>query len=428
MKDALLVCDNRDVLNWGCRATSIALHRLLKDRFGVSGRIGRLDVLRKETASPRLAQAAMRFGGNGIGKAILASLIRRTDYITGDIEGSARTVLSQRSVNLFFESLAASVERSGLVVVNGEGSMVFKPTERRDLRFQLLCLELGRQLGKPTFYVNAMISDFPGSPRPAQTWEKCRAQLAQCGAVQVRDRESFALLEAMDTGTRIAALPDALFSAGDLFTSFLLGDVPARALAPFPEHPDRIDWTFDAPYICVGGSSYFRARGRFAEARALFPALAARIRKLGFHPVFVATCTGDAFLEPLAREAGAGFIPVETNIFVGAAILGNAAAFVSGRYHPSILAMLGGTPCVAFESNSHKMASLQQWLGRSGDELAYRDAHVLDLVEERLAAIVSSGSGMRQDLRTRAQELGRLAATIPDVIDPPGLEKARAGA
>ena len=45
---------------------------------------------------------------------------------------------------------------------------------------------------------------------------------------------------------------------------------------------------------------------------------------------------------------------VEVPILLGATVLANSKLFVSGRYHPSIMASLGGTPCIFLGSNSHK--------------------------------------------------------------------------
>jgi polysaccharide pyruvyl transferase WcaK-like protein len=53
---------------------------------------------------------------------------------------------------------------------------------------------------------------------------------------------------------------------------------------------------------------------------------------------------------------------METPIIAAAKILANAQAYVSGRYHPAIMASLGGTPCVFMGSNSHKTWSLQALL------------------------------------------------------------------
>lgn len=414
----LLICDNRDELNWGCRATSIALHGLLAEHFDVNGRLGRHDVLRKESRLSPIARLSAR-GGNPIVRAAVGALVQRSDYISGDIERSAENILANRRASPFFNTLLDRFEAADQIVVNGEGSMVFKPTERRDVRFQLTMLELARRLGKPAYYVNAMISDFPGSPRNQGTWETCRKHLSRCAGVQVRDRHSYALLEEMDLDTRIAVAPDALFSAVDSgqFPRTHPGKIPAALLAPFPEEPTRLSWSFNEPYVCVGGSSYFRSRGRTEEGREFYTELVRRIRKQGYRCIFVATCTGDRFLQPIAQETGCDFIPVETGIFAAGAILANAAAFVSGRYHPSILAAVGVTPCVFLESNSHKMASLRLWLEDEAEEISYRAHDAIGAIERQLQDIFAQGTGLRRNIRLKARTLSRMARQIPAVMD-----------
>jgi polysaccharide pyruvyl transferase WcaK-like protein len=44
------------------------------------------------------------------------------------------------------------------------------------------------------------------------------------------------------------------------------------------------------------------------------------------------------------------------------AVLAHARLFISGRYHPSIFASLGGTPCIFLASHAHKMGSLPRLL------------------------------------------------------------------
>ena len=51
---------------------------------------------------------------------------------------------------------------------------------------------------------------------------------------------------------------------------------------------------------------------------------------------------------------------METPILAAAKILSNARVYVSGRYHPAIMASLGVTPCIFMGSNSHKTLSLQE--------------------------------------------------------------------
>lgn len=414
----LLVSDNRDEVNWGCRATSIALHGLLSERFQVSGRLGRYDALRKESYLPAVARLSAR-GGNPVMRAAVNSVIHRSDYISGDIEKSAEIILANQRHSPFFQKIVTRFEQADQVVVNGEGCLVFKPTERRDVRYLLTMLELARRLGKPAYYVNAMISDFPGAPRNQGTWETCRKILSRCAGVQVRDHHSFELLQEMKLETRTAVAPDALFSAADSpgFPNLHPGKIPAPMLAPYPEEPERLAWSFDRPYICVGGSSYFRSQGRTAEGAAFYVPLVEAIRKLGYQCTFVAACTGDQFLEPIARECGCDFIPVQTGIFVASAILANAAAFVSGRFHPTILATAGGTPCVFLESNSHKMASLRLWLNEEDQEIRYRDPEAMGAVERQLLRILDGGPALRRQIHARACELSAMSRAIPAMID-----------
>jgi len=71
---------------------------------------------------------------------------------------------------------------------------------------------------------------------------------------------------------------------------------------------------------------------------------------------------------------------------------------------------------VALESNSHKMASLQLWLDRKASELRYRDHSVLEKIEQQLDAILAQGNALRDALKTKAGDLGRLAKNLPDWI------------
>lgn len=76
----------------------------------------------------------------------------------------------------------------------------------------------------------------------------------------------------------------------------------------------------------------------------------------------IQVCEGDTFLKEVSKKTSVPLISMETPIIAAAKILANAQAYVSGRYHPAIMASLGGTPCVFMGSNSHKTWSLQALL------------------------------------------------------------------
>ena len=72
-------------------------------------------------------------------------------------------------------------------------------------------------------------------------------------------------------------------------------------------------------------------------------------------------------MKEVARQTKTKIISNKTNILFGMSVLANAQCYVSGRWHPSILASLGGTPCVMLSSNSHKSAAIYR-------ELKYNEA------------------------------------------------------
>ena len=67
-------------------------------------------------------------------------------------------------------------------------------------------------------------------------------------------------------------------------------------------------------------------------------------------------------MEEVARKTNTIFVPVQIPIVAGLNLLAHARLFVSGRYHPSIMASLGGTPCIFLGANSHKNMGLQEML------------------------------------------------------------------
>lgn len=99
-------------------------------------------------------------------------------------------------------------------------------------------------------------------------------------------------------------------------------------------------------------------------------------------------------------------------------ILANARAFVSGRYHPAILASLGGTPCVFMASNSHKTKSLQELL-KYENVVEYpvlpSDEEIMSIVQDT-SIVIQGGDETRDKIRNRAKELCDNAQTISELI------------
>ncbi|MEX2410836.1 MAG: polysaccharide pyruvyl transferase family protein [Candidatus Paceibacterota bacterium] len=114
-------------------------------------------------------------------------------------------------------------------------------------------------------------------------------------------------------------------------------------------------------YICISGAS--RPPGIYPENWADFYVdITLKIKKeLGIEVVFIDP-SGDSFLYEVAVITNSFFLKPTLNLLIGSYVLGKAKVFLSGRFHPSILASLSGTPCVFLGANSHKTYSLQHVL------------------------------------------------------------------
>src|SRR5208337_1599004 len=86
------------------------------------------------------------------------------------------------------------------------------------------------------------------------------------------------------------------------------------------------------------------------------------VSQLGYRVYLTENDWPDLFLERVARGKNVAIVPVNAPILMCGAVLANARLFISGRYHPSILASLGGTPCIFMGSHAHKMSSLSRVL------------------------------------------------------------------
>jgi polysaccharide pyruvyl transferase WcaK-like protein len=120
----------------------------------------------------------------------------------------------------------------------------------------------------------------------------------------------------------------------------------------------------------------------------------------------------------VAEETDTPIIPGEVPILMGGAILANARLFVTGRYHPSIMAAAGGTPCVFLGADSHKTRSLQRMLGYDDPQvfsaIPYPDEH--DDLLARSRELLDGGQPVRdriqQNAEARAEETAELATLV----------------
>ena len=198
-------------------------------------------------------------------------------------------------------------------------------------------------------------------------------------------------------------------------TAFWFEPASRKIWAPIAGRPTYFDvWpdtaAFDPsePYLCVGGSSVFHERKDWESVVNGYSALIQHLRSV-YSGTIVLTASADLdqpVFRALAERFDLPLIGVTTPVQQVVDILGNADAYIGGRWHASIFALRGGTPLLALSSQTFKMRALAGMAGSppaTFDALALgREAHA---VGRQLTHILEQSSDLRTRLRAWGDEM-----------------------
>lgn len=399
--------DGRIKANWGGRATSLALYDLLDGAPGRSvgtvingayiirgfeGMVAPDDpVLDRH---PRAAPPSPRAGG--LKHAFRISPAKR-----------AKQLLRNRRRLPAFGWIVEQFEACDAVVMNGEGDFIV--TERPTLWRSLVLMAVALELGKEVHLVNSMFSGDGEGSVDEHVVGHVESVLERCATVSFRDPLSLELAQGAMAGVDARHDPDALFSWVDSVER--LGPLLDEPIIDEVVPPDaRRILRSSSPYVAVSGSSVpFGESGPPGDG--LCDHLLA-LRSLGLPVLVVATCDRDVWMLHAARSVGVPSIPPRVSLITAVRILSGAAVLVSGRFHPSVLASLCGTPSVFLASNSHKSSSLPAMLRLPQAEAFpfFGDGDDLDAVVGTARSLVEEGGRRRAAVLARARELGAASA------------------
>jgi polysaccharide pyruvyl transferase WcaK-like protein len=207
-----------------------------------------------------------------------------------------------------------------------------------------------------------MISDCPQAGRNEITFAAAKRLLTQCRAVALRDPESFEYVQREIPDANAYLVPDSLFTWFPLYQDS--ASYPPMNGDFFLPHPEKDEYwgklDFREPYLCIGGGAL--AGSQPDRAVQCYTRLIDELARLGYRICLTENDVPDGFLQQVAREKGLGIVPVNAPILMCGSVLAHARLFISGRFHPSIFASLGGTPCIFLASHAHKMGSLPRVL------------------------------------------------------------------
>lgn len=362
-----LVNDSLTQNNWGCRATTHAMHGMVEETGAhISGTL----------KLARLEGGGFRPGEMPGTRDLLKQWLQRYPEARARIRklsGRAKATLSKGSgtptTQAGFEALAADVDAgrrfadiaaemraADVVMINGEGTIY--GNQRKGFYSLFWAWYAKTRLGRSTAIVNHTLQlDDPDM--------RTMAGIVYPLLDDVVFREPTSYRE----GCQLAAYGEQHLAADAAFCwQPVTGDEFVeryRRKGAFDIWPWSMK-TFraDRPYVCVTGSSALMRpdqAGRLPVAafRELCLDLGRRFEQV---VVVAPDTTDEMLLAPVARDLDLPFIPACTPTPLGLDLLANATVFVSGRWHPSILASTGGTPSVIFSGNSHKMQGLCELL------------------------------------------------------------------
>lgn len=358
-KRILLLGDNSRAGNWGCQGTTASLKYLINQQFP-EAEISSIFWLSYRSDTPEggwpdsqpsnvpsfsmssfLRKVAKRTGLYPIAWAIKHSIQpvptkkkHEKDSVprkAAEFDYAAKRMLDGEI--LPFES--DLLKKCDAVVVNGEGSIY--PGSGRFARYPLfLMYVIKRYLNKPCCMVNHTVE-----AENEDVEDMIRLVYPLLDYVAVREPCSARELERIGFQRKIAVVPDALFAFQ-----------PQDDWAPSSALQQEID--FEEPYICLGDSSgFFHVSWDISR---VYRELIQQLQNICDQIVLI-DGNGEytVVFRDLTQQLGIGHVTVHNCSYANLYhVFAHSQLYISGRWHPSILCAMAGTPFILLGANSHK--------------------------------------------------------------------------
>jgi hypothetical protein len=397
-----LFFDNTDRLNYGCRATSLALGEILlrhgQELRSFHGNMREVKTRRSPSPAGNTVRGAVK--DIAMSKPFVGRLAEHFTAAPLDSIAAVKLLKRRAKYSERVKNVLEAIDGSDAIFINGEGSMIFTTPPRPDLKVQIMLLAYASSVGVDNYYVNAMVSPCPLTGVNQASVDESLRVLESCENVFVRDPVSFEFLADLGYKSSNASMvPDALFGWADTHSSVIKTQPVFEVMSGMPEGRHWSNQPSDSePYLCLSGASIPPGSDRLGWIEE-FGKLQAGLQASFGKTVIMVPDVGDDFLGGIAEKSGSWIAGPDFNVFGAASILSHAQTYVSGRYHPSIMAALGGTPLVHFGSNSHKCSGLRQLLGlKSGPEVRVGSVGFADALLDEVATALSTDRSSLNDV------------------------------
>ena len=432
------VGDNRNRGNFGCRATSTALAQLIEKENEIVGTVsgkytnsddGQLFFYQHfpKGIYKRLGQFKY-WKDLKTGLYLFARMLKghnfyfsNFDFVDYDFEKSVNNLINCIPANPGLREMDLRQYEFDALVVNGEGSFIFATPAWRECLVEAMLMWWALKLGKKVYYLNGMLSDDPYTQHNEKTVKALEDIFRKCEVVQVREMESYGFAKKYFSIKNIIMKPDALFSWYNYINDDYKVTDGKYIIGPSGASNESFEaYDFSKDYLCIAGSSSVGLASRDEnKIVTVYENLVQCVkREIDLEIYLVEVCEGDKFLRDVSKKTNTKIIPIDTPILSAAKILSNARVFISGRYHPAILASMGGTPCVFMSSNSHKTKSLQELL-------QYEEVHEYNVLPDKseieqiimqAKKKIDRGEELREIIKKRCYVLQEQSKSIAELI------------
>ena len=408
----LLLYDSTTYPNWGGRAATISLRLMIREVGGEIIKSVMIDDLERSSLDGHLTgDSSGRRSPKEMARLLLPPVVpklihklapdfgRTSEHLPiprawAEYQVCADRVLSHEAP---WPELVRSFAEMDVAIVFGDGDMYGNGVLPRTLLF--LSYLIKQRFSKPVIMVNHS-ADFD-HPDLRAAAEKVYPLFDD---VVFRDPLS---------AERCGALCAGRFAADTAFWFMPAPRTDWTAVAQRPTYfdiwPDTAAFDPAQPYICIGGSSIIdTTRDKDAVERA-YASLITHIQSLYSGQIVLTVSDGVDYpiLGPIAKRLRLPLIGVTTPVQQAVDILGNADAYVGGRWHPSIFALRGGTPVLALSSKTFKMRALTDMSGlpQGFDALHLEESR--EAIGLQLTSYLEEGSSLRDRLLSWADGMAR---------------------
>jgi polysaccharide pyruvyl transferase WcaK-like protein len=366
---ALLVNDTRTQVNIGCYTTTNELLRGFADAgFAIDHTITLIEL------------------------ALLADLL----FANGPLEqGSDFNIILHRFVSRpEFHAYRKLIAQHETMVVNGEGS--FYDQQRKGLILCILMVFAKQYCSSRVYCINhsADLHD-----KLMRRWTYRAYQ--HCDYIAVREHISFARFPEEFGCFNIRVVPDAAYG--------VVGRNENAQSDWFHGLDQLFSKSITQPYVVVSGTSaIFRGdrEGFFTHHVLAFNNLLRAIHSMGFQLVLLASDNTDyKLLRQAAIELNLPLVSPTANIDSVLSLFHGATAFISGRWHTSIIAACAGCPSILGDANFFKTSALHDFYRYPWPMFDYRN-----LDNDKAKILVAIQNSRSENLRRQVSDWAKESA------------------